>query len=120
MANVLETWTSFYSNHAVVRTLILFFHMGGLVIAGGSAIYSGRAVLRVSRLPISERTAQLEGLRGTHRIVIFGLAVVITSGLLLLAADTDTLLHSRLFWLKMALVVGVSLNGLVLTRAGSQ
>jgi energy-converting hydrogenase Eha subunit G len=120
MTNVLETWTSFYANHAIVRTVILFFHIGGLVIAGGSAIYTARAVLRVSRRPTAERTRQLEALHGTHRTVIFGFAVVIASGLLMLAADTDTLLHSRLFWFKMALVVALSLNGLLLTWAGRQ
>ena len=118
MPNVVETWTSFYANHAMIRTVILFFHIGGLVIAGGSAIYTDRAVLRVSQRPLAERTGQLGLLHGTHRIVISGLAAVTASGLLMLAADTDTLLHSRLFWFKMALVVALSVNGLVLTRAG--
>ena|ERR1051326_8106430 len=120
MPNALETWTSFYSNHAAVRTVILFLHMGGLVIAGGFAISTDLVILRVSRYPVVERAERLDPLHDTHRIVIFGLAAVITSGLLLLAADTDTLLHSKVFWFKMALVAGVSLNGLLLMRAGRQ
>ena len=39
------------------------------------------------------------------------------SGLLLLAADIDTYIASRLFWTKMALVALLMVNGLVLTRA---
>jgi hypothetical protein len=120
MANILATWTSFYANHAVVRTLVVFFHIGGLVIAGGCAISTDRAILRVSRRPIAERTGQLIALHGTHLTVMFGLVVVIGSGLLLLGADTDTMLHSTLFWSKMALVVALLLNGFLLTRAGYQ
>jgi uncharacterized membrane protein len=120
MPNVLETWTSFYSNHPAVRTVILFLHMGGLVNAGGFAISTDLVILRVSRHPVAERARQLGALHGTHRVVIFGLVAVIASGLLMLAADTDALLHSKLFWFKMALVVVVSLNGLLLMRAGRQ
>ncbi len=120
MQNVLETWTSFYANHAIIRAVILFFHIGGLVIAGGYAIDTDRAVLRISQRRMGERTGQLDVLHGTHRIVISGLAAVIASGLLMLGADTDTLLHSRLFWFKMALIVALSVNGLLLRRAGRQ
>src|SRR5215468_7925351 len=105
ISNILQTWTSFYANHAMVRTLVVFSHIGGLVIAGGCAISADRAILRACRRPVTERNAQLEGLHGTHRSVIFGLIAVIASGFLLLAADTETMLHSALFWLKMALVV---------------
>jgi hypothetical protein len=120
MANILETWTSFYANHAVVRTLVVFFHIGGLVIAGGCAISTDLAIFRVSRCPMGDRTRDLRALHDAHRTVMFGLAVVIGSGLLLLGANTDTMLHSTLFWSKMALVVALLLNGFLLTRAGSQ
>ena len=120
ISNILQTWTSFYANHAIVRTFIVFFHIGGLVIAGGCAISADRTILRACRRPVTERDGQLEMLPGTHRIVIFGLTAVIASGILLLAADTDTMLHSALFWLKMGLVVILMLNGLLLMRAGRQ
>jgi hypothetical protein len=120
ISNILQTWTSFYANHAIVRTLIMFSHIGGLVIAGGGAISADRAILRACRRPVTDRDGELEALHGTHRSVIFGLAAVIASGFLLLAADTDTMLHSALFWLKMTLVVILMLNGLLLVRAGRQ
>ena len=56
-------------------------------------------------------------MRGTHSIVLFSLAAVIVSGLLLFAADTSTFLHSTLFWLKMGMIAALMLNGLMLVRA---
>jgi predicted tellurium resistance membrane protein TerC len=53
----------------------------------------------------------------THNIVLAGLAVVIASGVLLFAADLDAYLVSKLFWIKMALVVALMINGAILTRA---
>lgn len=117
IASFLETWTSFFSNHAAVRTLIGFFHIGGLVIGGGCAISADRLTLRAARRSVAERASQLETLRGSHRIVVFSLAAVTLSGLLLLAADMENFLHSVFFWMKMGLVFALLVNGFVLTRA---
>jgi hypothetical protein len=54
-------------------------------------------------------------LEGTHRLVIGGLATVVISGLLLLLADLDTFLGSKVFWLKMGLMVLLLANGLIVT-----
>ena len=120
VSNVLENWTSFYADHALIRTLIGFFHIGGLVIGGGFAISADRMTLRASRRTPAERVAQLEVLRSTHRIVLFSLAAVAVSGLMLLAADMDAFLHSILFWTKMALIGGLLANGLLITYAEKQ
>src|ERR1700674_925263 len=117
ISNVLEIWTSFYSNHAAVRTFIGFFHIGGLVLGGGCAIAADRSVLLASKRSSAEKSHQLEALRGTHRIVLISLGLVVASGLLLFAADTDTFLHSILFWLKMGLIAALMFNGFLLVRA---
>jgi hypothetical protein len=117
IAGFLENWTSFFSNHAAVRTLIGFFHMGGLVIGGGCAISADRMTLRAARRTVAERGFQLEALRSTHRIVVFSLAAVALSGLLLFAADAENFLHSVFFWTKMGLVVALLVNGFFLTHA---
>ena len=117
ISSILENWASFYSNHAVVRTVIGFFHIGGLVIGGGCAISADRQVLLAARRGTTERTTPLETLRGTHRIVLASLAAVMVSGLLLFGADTGTFLHSAVFWLKMGLIAALMANGLVLVRA---
>src|SRR4029077_8543539 len=90
----LENWTSFYSNHAAIRTFLGFLHIGGLVLGGGCAIAADRAVLLASKRGTAEKSSQVEALRGTHRIVLISLGVVIASGLLLFAADADNFLHS--------------------------
>ena len=56
-------------------------------------------------------------LEGTHRIVLCGLAAVAVSGLLLFAADTDTYLYSKFFWIKMGLFVLLMANGALLVSA---
>jgi hypothetical protein len=120
VSSFLENWTSFYSNHAVIRTLIAFFHIGGLVIGGGCAIATDRLTLITARRSAAERSTQLESLRGTHRIVLISLVAVAASGLLLFAADSQTFLHSAFFWIKMGLIAALLANGFLLTRAERQ
>jgi hypothetical protein len=110
-------WASYYANHAVLRTIISFAHVGGLVIGGGAAIVADRGVLAAVRRGDVERRSLLNLVRNTHAIVLIGLAAVMVSGLLLFAADVDTYIASRLFWTKMAFVALLMVNGLVLTRA---
>ena len=116
----LENWNSFYSNHAVIRTFVGFFHIGGLVLGGGCAIAADRMTLRAAKRSAAERSYQLDALRSTHRIVLVSLAAVAVSGLLLFAADSETFLYSRFFWMKMGLVVALMTNGYLLTRAERQ
>ncbi len=114
---LVQSWNTWYSNSAVLRTGLDFAHVGGLVVAGGCAIVADRATLRAARTS-GARLAELDALEGTHRTVIVGLAIVIVSGLLLLAADLDTYLGSVVFWSKMGLVVLLLGNGAVIMRAG--
>jgi hypothetical protein len=114
---LLENWNSFYSNHAAIRTLIGFMHVGGLLIGGGCAISADRMTLLAARRGTEARQTQLDALRDSHRIVLVSLTVVMLSGVLLFAADTATFLHSTFFWVKMALIAALLVNGAVLTRA---
>lgn len=120
LASAIETWSSFFANHEVVRTLIGFMHVGGLLAAGGCAVAADRATLMARRLGAAERVAQLRALKGTHRIVVFGLAAIVISGVLMFASDTGTFLYSKLFWTKMGLVVLLLANGALLLRAERQ
>jgi hypothetical protein len=117
MADLLTSWASFYANHAVVRTLVAFAHVGGLIAGGGLAVASDRAVLRAWRGDAAARGGALETLEETHRFVIAALAVVMCSGLLLFASDADTFLYSKFFWTKMGLVAALLVNGLLLWRS---
>jgi uncharacterized membrane protein len=117
LADVIARWSALYSGHAVLRTLVVFAHIGALVGAGGCAIAADRGTLLASRADAAEQRAQVEAIAGTHRVVIGGLSLILVSGLLMLAADLDTFLHSRVFWIKMGLVVLLLINGAVLTAA---
>jgi len=49
--------------------------------------------------------------------VVGGLALIVLSGLLLLAANLDTYWQSRLFWIKTGFVVLLLANGAFIVRA---
>jgi hypothetical protein len=110
-------WGSFYANHALTRTMITFLHIGGLVVAGGAAITADRGLLWSARRRSEDLSAQLAATRSTHGFVLWGLVLVTISGLLLFAADVDTFWTSRVFWIKMALIVFLVVNGATLMRS---
>lgn len=116
MSHLLASWESLYANSAVLRTLIGFVHVAGLVSGGGAAIVADRAALSIGRKNDGERLAVLAAIRSTHRVVLVGLSAVVLSGGLLLAADAGTFLHSWVFWVKMGLLVLLLGNGLLVSR----
>jgi hypothetical protein len=111
------SWGSYYSNHALLRTIVEFAHVGGLVVGGGAAMVADRGVLAAVKRGGAERESLLMSVRNTHSVVLLGLVAVMISGVLLFAADLDTYLASRLFWIKMLFVVLLMINGLALTAA---
>jgi hypothetical protein len=117
LKDLLDTWSSLYSNHAALRTSIDFLHVGGLVAGGGCAVAADRMILMAIRDDSSAREARLSTLKGIHRIVLVGLVVVIASGVLMFGADVDMFIVSKVFWLKMGLMLLLMVNGLVLVRA---
>jgi hypothetical protein len=114
MHDLLVSWGSFYANHAAVRTLVTFAHIGGLVAAGGAAMTTDRNLLFSSRRSDDGGRAQLAATRSTHGFVLWGLVLVTVSGLLLFAADVDTYWVSRVFWMKIALIALLIANGVAL------
>ncbi len=117
LKNLAVDWGSLYANNAVLRTAVTFAHIAGLVAAGGAALVADRAILTARRRPEHERQSVLASVHSSHSVVLVGLAVVIVSGVLLFGADLDTYLGSRIFWIKMVLLVVLMLNGAVLARA---
>jgi hypothetical protein len=114
LTHLLESWVSVYANHAALRTGIEFIHIGGLVAGGGCAITADLATITAARAHSAAGTRQLILLKRTHRIVVAGLMALTLSGLLLFAADVETFLYSRIFWLKMGLMVLLLVNGSLL------
>ena len=108
LTSMLDSWSALYSDHASLRTAIEFAHVGGLLAGGGSAFAADLAIVR-------GRDLQL--LKHSHALVIGGLVALFISGALLFAADVDTYLYSRVYWIKIALILVLLVNGAVLWRA---
>ena len=92
-------------------------HIGGLVAGGGGAITVDLATITAARTRSSTLVAQLNLLKRTHVVVILGLIALVVSGVLLFAADVDTFISSRIFWMKMGLMVALLANGVLLVRS---
>jgi hypothetical protein len=116
-AEVAQPWADLYGDSSLVKAAVVFVHLGALLVAGGFALTADRATLRLGRLDAEQRLEVVHELGETHRPVLAGLAVVVLSGLAMLAADLETLLPSVVFWLKMGGFVLLLLNGLTLQRA---
>jgi hypothetical protein len=92
-------------------------HIGGLVAGGGGAITVDLATITAARTRSSTLMTQLDLLKRTHVVVILGLIALVVSGVLLFAADVDTFISSRIFWMKMGLMVALLANGVLLIRS---
>jgi hypothetical protein len=116
-AGYAKPWADLYSDSSMVKAVVVFLHLSGLLAAGGFALSADRATLRLGRLTESERLDFVRELGDTHRPVLLGLSLVIFTGILMLLADVETLLPSTVFWLKMGGFALLMLNGLTLQRA---
>jgi hypothetical protein len=101
----------------MVSVTVRFLHLAGILVGGGTALATDRRVLLARRRPEAERAEAVMALGAAHRVVLPALAIVVASGLLMLAADTQTFLYSRLYWCKMGLVTLLLLNGVGLLAA---
>jgi hypothetical protein len=120
LSRSVDWWTTLYSNHAGLRTLVAFAHVGGLLGGGGCAIVADRATLLLAHTDPEPWDAHLASIRRAHRVVVLGLVFIFVSGVLLAAADLPTYLESKVFWAKMALVAALLVNGMVLVRTERQ
>jgi hypothetical protein len=125
IATAAKPWASLYSDSTAISSAVTFFHLGGLLFAGGLAISTDRATFRALRGTDEDRNRLLADLGNSHSWVLAGLSVIFISGLLLALSDVKTFGYSPVYWIKMSLVVLLLLNGLLLQgterklRAGS-
>ncbi len=110
-ATVLARWSLYYADHRLISIGITFLHLAGVLVGGGAAITLDRTVLRAARAGRHLRQDVLASLAASHRTVVPALSVVVTTGLLMAAADRETFLSSRVFYVKMGLVALLVLNG---------
>ena len=117
LVTLLEPWADAYGNSSVLSTLVVFGHLAGLLLAGGTAVVLDRATLAAARGSADERQRQLDALHASHRWVLGGLALSALTGVLLLTADIETYFVSAIFWTKIGLIVLLLTNGYAMTRA---
>jgi hypothetical protein len=116
LAHFLGPWQSTYSNSKAVSSTVTYFHLVGLLFGGGFAVAADRATLRAVRATPDRRLHALDELGAVHRPVLVGLGVLFASGILQLTADVETFASSPVYWMKMALVGLLLVNGYVLKR----
>ena len=112
VSGALTWWSGLYTDHHAVSVTVRFLHLAGLLLGGGTALAADRQLLAAARGGVAPRESALALARSAHRIVVPALAVMALTGVLMAAADLETFLHSRLFWIKMVVV------GLLLTNGG--
>lgn len=116
LARITQPWAKLYSHSKPVSAAVLYLHLVPLLVAGGAALAADRATLRAARAGGGDRARQLGELSRTHRLVLGGLALSLTSGLLLFLSDVETFLPSPVFWVKLSLVALLLTNGFAMTR----
>ena len=116
LAKLAAPWAHVYGDSKVISAAVTFLHLAPLVIAAGAAFAADRATLRVVREGPAERARQLKDLAAIHKVVLFGLAISVVSGLALFFSDVETFLPSVFFWIKLILVGALLLNGYLMTR----
>ena len=119
LVRLAEPWAQLYGNVPAIQTATAFAHFGGLLLGGGFAIAADGATIRAARRHETRRRRQLAYIHGVHRLVLVGLGLTFASGLLLFAADVESLAASPVFWAKMAVVALLLVNGGVMARTES-
>jgi hypothetical protein len=116
VATAAKPWESLYSDSTAISSAVTFFHLGGLLFAGGLAVSTDRATFRALRGTDEDRSRLLVDLGNSHAWVLAGLSVIFVSGVLLALSDVKTFGYSPVYWTKMSLVVLLLLNGSLLQR----
>jgi hypothetical protein len=116
IAQIAQPWASLFNNSRAVSSGVMFSHLAGLVLAGGSAVSADSSSLRAVRAAPEQRLRHLRELARVHRTVIVGLCLTFVSGLLLAAADVETYATLPAFWFKMGLILTLLANGAWMQR----
>ena len=115
IAHWLSPWNHLFAHSKWVAGTVTGSHIISLMFGGGFAIAADRTTLRVDRADSEARDEQIREIRAVHAPVLASLVVLLVSGVLLGASDVETFLPSIWFWIKIALVALLMINGSVLT-----
>jgi hypothetical protein len=110
VSSLVAPWADLYAGSTAVSTGVTSLHLAGMLLGGGFAVAADRATLRALRHPRA-LAHHLDELESVHRLVLSGLGVTIATGLLMLAADLESMVRSPVFWVKMAALAVLLANG---------
>lgn len=111
IAAAAKPWSDFYSHSKTTSAIVTWVHLAGILVGGGFALASDRAALRAMGASAEERVRVLRDFGSIHRPVVMALVVVTLSGLAQTLSDAETFLVSRVYWVKMGLIVLLLING---------
>jgi len=111
-----EPWQKLYAHSTVVATLVLFGHVGGLLVAGALTFSTESGALRLDPADEGDRERYLRVVSQSRAAIAFALAIAMVSGFLLFLADLEAFAVSPVFWTKMLLVVLLLVNAAVASR----
>jgi uncharacterized membrane protein len=109
-------WNHLFGHSKLISGGVLGIHIMALFLGGGLAVAADRMTLRVAAGDATTRRAQLREVGAVHPLVLIATVLLFVTGVLLAAADVETFLPSPIFWLKLALVTLLVVNGALLTR----
>jgi len=98
-------------------TAVLAVHVLALLVGGGLGLAHDRGTLRAERGGAALATHHLGELHAVHRVVGGALATSLASGAVLFFLHAERYVTSAVFWIKMALVVGLAANAMVMQIA---
>ena len=116
ISQLAQPWATLFNNSRIVSGGVMFAHLSGLVLGGGGAVAADRASLRAVKASATQQMSHLRELGLVHRVVLLGLSVTFTSGLLLAAADVESYATLPTFWIKMGLIGLLLGNGYWMQR----
>ena len=111
-----EPWQKLYAHSTIVATLVLFGHVGGLLVAGALTFSTEAGALRLDPADDGARRRYLRIASPSRRAITVALVVAMISGVLLFLADLEAFVVSPVFWAKMLLVALLLANAVVASR----
>ena len=118
LVQLLDPWKDVFSKSRPLEVVVIYGHLAAILVGGGIAVTTDLASLRAFRNGGEERGRQVTLLHQSHTIVVGALAVLFVTGLLLIGSDLEAFLASPWFWIKLACVALLVINGAVLYRTG--
>ncbi len=117
LVSTLEPWKDLYSGSTALSVTLTFAHLGSMMVGGGLAIAADRTVLKAGKPADAKgRLAIADAVGDVHRPVVLALVVSGISGTLQLAADLEAFAVNKVMWVKIALLVILSVNGFLMLR----